>query len=328
MFLVVEAAHNENGQLNNGTPGDQTKDEVRIRQLGSNDFTYILRCPDKAKAKCISEDAVRIAENDHIGYAQYSDSSSKYAARYGLWYAMRGLEVPEIQPLEEPKELTDPIKVSKATASNGRVDFSKIKTDCNTDCSQLASCVLTNNGYQSGMYMSTSTEIKVLTGLGFTKLPYSLDALQDGDILWRTGHTGIAVKVADEIPPQPQPSDGSEDKETGEVFSAVLKSSSATKTWSTGAGVNSRKTPYITIPQALIGFTPNVICVQQQGEVLSLCQWMREQNEGFLFCSNEKNNASAGIAVGTKAGYFNPDADKLIIPVRFPEENYIVKIYR
>ena len=326
MFLVVEAAHNENGQLNDGIPGDQTKDEVRIRQLGSGDFTYILRCPDTQKAKCISEDAIKIAENDHVGYSQYSKDTSKYSARYGLWYAMRGVAIPVLEP--SLPVIDD--KITRATQDE-RVDFSQIKTDCNTDCSQLVSCVLTNNGYQSGMYMSTSTELKVLTELGFTKLKYSMEALKDGDILWRTGHTGIAVRVPDaEIPPQPKPpvSDGSEDKETGEMFSVVLKSSTVTKTWSTGAGPNSRKMPYLIIPKSLIGFTPNVICVQQQGEVLSLCQWMREQNEGFMYVSNFENNASAGVAVGTKAGYFNPDGDKLIIPVRFPNKAYIVKIYK
>ena len=308
MFYVVEAAHNENGQLNNGAPGDQTGDEVRIRELLPKDqsFIWILRCPDGSKANAFAVDALDIARNNNVGYTQYSEDGNKYSARYGLWYAMHDIMV-----------------------DGKKISFIKIARPCNTDCSQLVSCVLTNNGYQSGMYMSTSTEINVLTGLGFEKIKYSYSELKNGDILWKKGHTGIAV-YADEIPPQPKPpvDDGSEDKEKDEVFTATFKSTSATKVWSTGAGPNSRRMPYIMIPKSFIGFTPNVICVQQQGEVLSLCQWMRDQSEGFLYVSNFENNASAGVAVGTKAGYFNPDADKLIIPVRFPEKDYLVRIYK
>lgn len=297
MFYIVEAAHDENGKISYGRPGDQTGDEVRIRQASKNEtFTYILRCPNASKTALFAKDALAIANNKNVGYAQFSNDGGRYSARYGLWYRMKEL--------------------------GNHADFSKISQPCNTDCSQMVSSVLTNNGYASGIYMSTSTEVGVLEKLGFKKIPYSLANLKNGDVLWRQGHTAFAVEKVES-----SSNSSTSNQENEKMFSAILKSSGTTKTWSTGAGPLTRALPYITVTRAQLGFKPSVICIQQQGEVLSLCQWMRDQKEGFLYVSNHENDASAGVAVGTAAGYFNPDLNTLYIPVRYPEVEYIVKIY-
>ena len=83
--------------------------------------------------------------------------------------------------------------------------------------------------------------------------------------------------------------------------------------------------PYVSVRKSVLGFTPNVIVVQQEGECLANTQWIRGQSN--LYCANYENNAYAGIAVGSAKGFFNPDSIDIQIPVRFPSRKYIVKIY-
>ena len=109
------------------------------------------------------------------------------------------------------------------------------------------------------------------------------------------------------------------------AYSATLESSRDYKKWSTGAGVLTRECPYISVNRNTIGFKPNVIVVQQDGEVLANFQWIRGQINAY--CANFENNASAGVRVGTLKGDFNPDSVDIQIPVRFPNRKYIVKIY-
>lgn len=111
----------------------------------------------------------------------------------------------------------------------------------------------------------------------------------------------------------------------GGSFSATLTSTKGTIVWSTGAGPKTRNLPYIEVTKKELGFTPNVICVQQQGEVLSNTQWIRGQ--AHCYTANYENNAYAGIAVGTQTSYFNPDGDPIRIPVRFADKRYFVRIY-
>lgn len=108
-------------------------------------------------------------------------------------------------------------------------------------------------------------------------------------------------------------------------FEALLRSTSGTKVWATGAGPKSRSTAYVTVTRKELGFEPKVIVAQMQGEILANTQWIRGQ--AHCYCANAKNDATAGIAVGTANGYFNPDASEIKIPVRYANANYIVKIY-
>lgn len=109
------------------------------------------------------------------------------------------------------------------------------------------------------------------------------------------------------------------------AYSIIIESSRDYKKWSTGAGVLTRACPYVSVKRSEIGFKPNVIVVQEDGECLANTQWIRGQAN--LYCANYENNAYAGIAVGSAKGYFNPDSMELQIPVRFPSRKYIVKIY-
>ena len=109
-------------------------------------------------------------------------------------------------------------------------------------------------------------------------------------------------------------------------YSAVLESSRDYKKWSTGAGVLTRDCAYISVPKSALGFTPNVIVIQQIDEPLANSQWIRGQ--AHMYCADEINDAYTGIAVGTATGYFNPDSIDIQIPVRYPSRKYIVKIYK
>lgn len=109
-------------------------------------------------------------------------------------------------------------------------------------------------------------------------------------------------------------------------FEAVLRSTPGKIVWSTGAGPKTRNCPYIELTRKQIGFEPETICVQQQGEILANSQWMRGQ--AYIYVASFENDAYAGVAVGTQVSYFNPDADTIRIPVRFPDREYIVHIYK
>ena len=279
---VVEAAHDENGNLSYGSVGDQTGDEVRKRRLSENEFTWILRYPDKEIAKSIAEDAKECAENDHIGYAQ--QGKDNLSSRYGLYFAMQG-----------------------------KNKFSDITTDCNVDCSALVADDLIHNGLKVSRFMYTGNEIESLESIGFKKIKYALSDVEVGDVLWRSGHTAIVVET------DPSPKDH---------YKGILRASDYLTKWTSGAGYLSREAAFITLKKEEFGFTPGAIMCQKDGEVISVTQWMREQKEGFLYCANYANDATTGIAVGTKEGYFNPDAEVLKIPVRFPGDDYIVRIYK
>lgn len=285
---IAEAAHDERGALAWGQKGDSTGDEVRIRTMtgaetGSGTFEKILRFPASNMRRLFARDAQEIALNNYIGYAQYGPADDDYAGRYGLWYAMQGVQ-----------------------------RFKDIQIYCNCDCSALVADVLIKNGLNCARTMRTATELNELDKLGFVQLPYTVGSCLIGDVVWRNGHTAIVVEAPE--------GEGDE-----QMYSAKLMSSKDTKLWSTGAGPKTRECPYIKIKRSEIGFTPNVIAVQQLGECLANTQWMRGQSH--VYCANFQNDATAGVAVGKAATYFNPDASELIIPVRFANQEHIVRIY-
>ena len=285
LIQLVEAAHDERGGGNYayGKPGDQTGAEVRIRNAVDGEFTYILRYPDRAMASAFAEDAIEIAMNDHIGYAQYG--YDELGGRYGLHECMKVVD-----------------------------RFKDIRDDCNCDCSSLVGEVLRHNGLNCNLYMRTATERSELARLGFIEEEYSLGNARLGDVLWRNGHTAIIVRAKEQ-----------DEKGEDMSYQAILESSRDLKKWSTGAGVLTRECPYVSVRKSVLGFTPNVIVVQQEGECLANTQWIRGQSN--LYCANYENNAYAGIAVGSAKGFFNPDSIDIQIPVRFPSRKYIVKIY-
>ena len=278
-MYLVEAAHDENGNLSYGQPGDQTGDEVRRRKMGDDErFSYILRYPDKKIAESMAKDAEECAENDNIGYAQ--QGKDNYSSRYGLYFAMQGKS------------------------------FKAIKIPCNADCTALIADLAIHNGLKVSRFMWSGNELEVMTAAGFEKIPFDLEKCEVGDVLWRQGHS--AIVVSGRVPV--------------DYFKGILRASSNLEKWNSGQGLLTREAPFLEVRD--LGFKPSLIVAQEDGEVISVTQWMREQKEGFLYCANYANDASAGIAVGTGQGYFNPDAEVLKIPVRFPGADYIVRIYK
>lgn len=284
LIQLVEAAHDERGGGNYayGQPGDQTGAEVRLRNANEGEFVYLLRYPDLVMRKRFAEDAIEIALNNHIGYAQYGKDT--LGGRYGIHEAMKVFD-----------------------------RFKDITTDCNCDCSSMTSAYLQHCGLAVSMYMRTATQRAELAKFGFKEMPYSLENARIGDICWREGHTATIVRAPEE------------DSQEEEMYLATLTSSKDEKVWSTGAGPKSRKTPYLTVRKTDFNFVPSVILCQQVGEILANTQWMRGQAHAYV--ANYENNATAGVAVGKAATYFNPDADVIYIPVRFPSKEYYVRIY-
>lgn len=124
------AAISEYGTIN-GKKGDQSGGEVRVGnwyQFGQN---VVLRCKDKTKAKKMAEHIKAIANNPHVGYGQ-SD-------RLTLYYAWKQV---------------------------GWDNPSKIKVDCNTDCSQLISDVCISVGYDISPTNWTGSLKTALRGTG------------------------------------------------------------------------------------------------------------------------------------------------------------------
>lgn len=119
-----------------------------------------------------------------------------------------------------------------------------------------------------------------------------------------------------------------EDKPAEGKFEATLRSSTAKARYANGSG-KIRNCPYITVTREELGFAPRTIICQEQGEVLRLSQYVREQMEdgGYIYVSDRVMGAQCGVAAGKKPFYFDPDADKLKIPVERPDAWYIVKIY-
>ena len=119
-----------------------------------------------------------------------------------------------------------------------------------------------------------------------------------------------------------------EDNPTEGKFEATLRSSTAKARYANGSG-KLRNLPYVTVTRKEIGFQPRTIICQEQGEVLRLSQYVREQLEdgGYIYVSDRVMGAQCGVAVGSIAYYFNPDADTLKIPVEMANADYIVKIY-
>lgn len=281
MILLAEASHDERSALAYGEKGDQTTEEVWIREVTEGEFVHVFRYPDKALCNKFADDAREIALNDHIGYAQYGKDGDNYAGRYGLWYAMHGAD-----------------------------RFADIDVPCNVDCSAMVADILIHNGINCSRYMRTATQREEMKKLGFAELPFARHALNIGDILWRNGHTAVCIE---------------NNEEEEKVYSRMIRSSVVTKRWATGAGVNTRSCPYISVKRSELGFKPQVIVCQQMGEILANTQWIRGQ--AHAYCANFQNDATAGIAVGTATGFFNPDAATILIPVRFADKDYEVKIY-
>ena len=75
---------------------------------------------------------------------------------------------------------------TKVTVHGGDVDCSELVREC-------VNCALSGRFSGPIAYMWTGNQYAQLTAHGFERLPFSKGAVRRGDILWRAGHTGVAL---------------------------------------------------------------------------------------------------------------------------------------
>lgn len=171
MIKVAHAVYDENGKSVGGKAGDQTKKEVCIWDWykSGTGWTHVFRPKDKAVAKKISETAVAITNNDCIGYNQNKRTTLFDKA----------------------------IKV--------KYDIQKITEPCDCDCSAMVSVCINSAGIPISKSIYTGNQVNAIKATGkfdvLTDKKYlvSADYLQDGDILFRTGHTAVVVDIKREL---------------------------------------------------------------------------------------------------------------------------------
>lgn len=160
----------ENGHARGGRPGDQTGKEGRFQDWyakGSNGkgWENVFRAKKSSVRKKIAKNMIALVENPHIGYNQ-------------------------------DKRLTLDKEAKKVD-----YDFKKIKTDCDTDCSQATAECIIGAGIPISPDMYTGDEKKLIEATGQFKTYASKSytgsdqKLKVGDILFKVGHSAVVVKV-------------------------------------------------------------------------------------------------------------------------------------
>lgn len=178
MAILGHAASAEDGS-GFGRPGDQTGREVRMETLGTdgNAWVYIYRYEkDDKVAYNIAEAARQACMNEMVGYSRETYTGwGLYYTRYGLWEAITNFG-----------------------------DIRKIDVPVNCDCSAMVSACMRIAGVQN-VYreMVTAVEDTTLRNLGFVRYDYKLERTKKGDVLWRSGHTGIVVEGYEGAVPEP-----------------------------------------------------------------------------------------------------------------------------
>lgn len=162
--LIGSARGDERGGIRGGKAGDQTGREVCREDwyLPSQGYWRVFRPKSAAVAEKIARDMEYAIDNNRIGYDQSQNQT--------LWNVVRPLGF----------------------------DCSKVKTYCETDCSQLVRVCICYAGVDIGMF-STADEPQYLLNTGaFTELgatyQRSSKYLKRGDILV-TPHKGHTVVV-------------------------------------------------------------------------------------------------------------------------------------
>ena len=167
MIKVAHAVYDENGKSVGGKAGDQNGKEVCIwdwYESGSG-WTHVFRAKDKEVASKIAEVANKIVSNDCIGYSQNN-------------------------------RLTLNVQAQKEG-----YDISKITTKCDCDCSSMVAVCVNASGVKISPSIYTGNQLSAIkctnafTVLTDKKYLNSAEYLQDGDILFRKGHTAVAVEI-------------------------------------------------------------------------------------------------------------------------------------
>ena len=150
--MIAEASISENNSTE-GAPGDQTGKEVHVRKWYSYPWNCVLRPPSAEVGLKIAQLAEKGAKNSHVGYA--------WKSRTTYWEQLK----------------------------KANYDPSKVKTDCNTDCSAFTCATIAAAGY-----LLKNDKLKGLTQL---TTHYMRKQLQDIGFKLLTGseYTGSADKL-------------------------------------------------------------------------------------------------------------------------------------
>lgn len=146
-----------------GEPGDQTGHEVEITEWDNN-WTKIFRFKNRVDAEKAVKLISAICRNDNVGYSQNNGKSPRTS-------------------------LLDELERTKW-------DVSKIGL-CNCDCSSLMMTVLRGLGYNIDRDMWTGNQEALLKATGKFTILNNIDEIENGDIMWRTGHTAMAIVTED-----------------------------------------------------------------------------------------------------------------------------------
>lgn len=166
---IGHASIDERGKAQGGAAGDQTGKEVCIRDWYDKNWVSVLRPKNEKEAEKMAKAMEQACANDHIGYDQSHRTTCFVAAK----------------------------KVG--------FDLSKIKTNCETDCSALVAVCANAAGIPVSKDIYTGNEDSALVGTKkFEKLTNkkyltSDKYLKRGDVLRANGHTAIVLSDGSEV---------------------------------------------------------------------------------------------------------------------------------
>jgi len=175
---IGQATSGEKGKLRGGQAGDQTGGEVSFANWSYasgnqyNSWKYVFRAKDASARLKIAQAVIDACNNNHIGYDQNSpDRKSCFKA-----------------------------------AEKVNFDLSKITTNCELTCSELANVAIAAAGLTSYLPVSKAAYVETLKAkllnssefIVFTDSVYvaKSNKLLPGDILISGTHTAIVVKIA------------------------------------------------------------------------------------------------------------------------------------
>lgn len=170
--IIGQACANENGRLEGGKAGDQTKGEVKLSNWSSSyGWKYVIRLNDKEKRDKLAQLAIDTCTNNHIGY------DTKKPDRYTAW------------------DLAE---------ENGH-NIKGIDKKCETTCTELVSMCLRGVGFPK-KYAKRHYDVAAATkALVTDKCPlvtvysdhghtHTTRYLLPGDILLSSHHAAIVAK--------------------------------------------------------------------------------------------------------------------------------------
>lgn len=170
--IICHASIDENGNIVNGTAGDQTGKEVCTRAWYNKPWNLMLRYPDYSLAVKAANIAVKLANSNLVGYNQNSRNT-----------------------------LYQQLKKNNFDVDAYIASGIKTETDCSAFLYAVWCCLIPSMRSDSNA-PTTSTMKAKYTANGFTaytdsKYVASTDALKIGDVLDNTGHHTAMVVATD-----------------------------------------------------------------------------------------------------------------------------------